>query len=161
MTMLSVLVLLALGLMGTLGLFVNLKLEVEKRSQRERARVEAIMARLVEAEGRLAPPALASTEENIEQIATIPRSGLNLSKRVQVTRLLREGKDSAQIAVELGMSRGEVQLLASVHDRWSQQGLPEPSKLGRYASCRRHIATCATTSWATPDYLYPSCAWAQ
>ncbi len=60
MTMLSVLVLLALGLMGTLGLFVSLKLEVEKRSQRERGRVEAIMARLVEAEGRLAPPALAS-----------------------------------------------------------------------------------------------------
>jgi hypothetical protein len=115
MTMLSVLVLLALGLMGTLGLFVNLKLEVEKRSQRERARVEAIMARLVEAEGRLAPPALASTEENVERTPAIPRSGLNLSKRVQVTRLLREGKDSVQIAAELGLSRGEVQLLASVH----------------------------------------------
>ena len=115
MTMLSVLVLLALGLMGTLGLFVNLKLEVEKRSQRERARVEAIMARLVEAEGRLAPPALASPEESIEQTLLVPRSGLNLSKRVQVTRLLREGKDSAQIATEVGLSRGEVQLLASVH----------------------------------------------
>jgi hypothetical protein len=115
MTMLSVLVLLALGLMGTLGLFVNLKMEVEKRSQRERARVEAIMARLVEAEGRLAPPALASAEQVLEQNSVLPRSGLNLSKRVQVTRLLREGKDSVQIAAELGMSRGEVQLLASVH----------------------------------------------
>jgi hypothetical protein len=115
MTMLTVLVLLALGLMGTLGLFVNLKLEVEKRSQRERARVEAIMARLVEAEGRLVPPALTSTEENVERTPAIPRSGLNLSKRVQVTRLLREGKDSVQIAAELGLSRGEVQLLASVH----------------------------------------------
>jgi len=113
--MLSVLVLLALGLMGTLGLFVNLKMEVEKRSQRERARVEAIMARLVEAEGRLAPPALASAEQVLEQNSVLPRSGLNLSKRVQVTRLLREGKDSVQIAAELGMSRGEVQLLASVH----------------------------------------------
>lgn len=117
--MLSVLVLLALGLMGTLGLFVNLKLEGEKRSQRERARVEAIMARLVEAEGRLAPPALASPEQeleqNIVQNPVIPRSGLNLSKRVQVTRLLREGKDSVQIAAELGLSRGEVQLLARVH----------------------------------------------
>ncbi len=119
MTMLSVLVLLALGLMGTLGLFVNLKLEVEKRSQRERARVEAIMARLVEAEGRLAPSALASPEHEIEQNIlqnpVVPRSGLNLSKRVQVARLLREGKDSVQIAAELGLSRGEVQLLASVH----------------------------------------------
>ena len=119
MTMLSVLVLLALGLMGTLGLFVNLKLEVEKRSQRERARVEAIMARLVEAEGRLAPSALASPAQNLdanpEQTPPVPRSGLNLSKRVQVTRLLREGKESAQIAAELGLSRGEVQLLASVH----------------------------------------------
>jgi hypothetical protein len=117
MTMLSVLVLLALGLMGTLGLFVSLKLEVEKRSQRERGRIEAIMARLVEAEGRLAPPALASheLEQNIVQNPVIPRSGLNLSKRVQVTRLLREGRDSVQIAADLGLSRGEVQLLASVH----------------------------------------------
>jgi DNA-binding NarL/FixJ family response regulator len=112
---LSVLVLLALGLLGALGLFVNLKLEVEKRSQRERANVEAILVRLVEAESRLAPAMLAPGELSVEPNLVVPRPGLNLSKRVQVTRLLREGKDSIQIAAELGLSRGEVQLLASVH----------------------------------------------
>jgi hypothetical protein len=111
----SVLVLLALGLMGALGLFVNLKLEVEKRSQRERANVEAILVRLVEAESRLAPATPAPVEEIVEQKLVVPRPGLNLSKRVLVTRLLREGKDSIQIAAESGLSRGEVQLLASVH----------------------------------------------
>src|SRR5579872_2530170 len=124
MTMLTVLALLALGLMGTLGLFVNLKLEVEKRSQKERAKVEAILARLVEAEVRLAIPARIAPEDSpapgvaqsvVEQNFVAPRSGLNLSKKVQVARLLREGKDSAQIASEVGLSRGEVQLLASLH----------------------------------------------
>jgi DNA-binding NarL/FixJ family response regulator len=111
----SILVLLALALMGALGLFVNLKLEVEKRSQRERANVEAILVRLVEAESRLAPAALPPAEPNVGQNLVVPRPGLNLSKRVQVARLLREGKESSQIAAELGLSRGEVQLLASVH----------------------------------------------
>jgi DNA-binding NarL/FixJ family response regulator len=125
----SILILLALGLVGALGLFVNLKAEVEKRSQKERANVEAILLRLTEWESRLTPatPLEPNSSEpkvlqpnpfelNSEPNLVVPRPGLNLSKRVQVTRLLREGKDSIQIAAELGLSRGEVQLLASVHN---------------------------------------------
>ena len=115
MTMMSVLVLLALGLLGALGLFVNLKLEVEKRWQRERANVKAILVRLEEAESRMTPAISPTVESIVEHNPVVARPGLNLSKRVQVTRLLREGKDSIQIAAELGLSRGEVQLLASVH----------------------------------------------
>lgn len=99
-------VLLAFGLLGMLGLFLTLKREVEVRARKDRDRVEAMLARLVEAESRL-PPA---PEPN----PAVARTGLNLSKRVQVRRMLREGADTAQIAVALGLSRGEVQLLASV-----------------------------------------------
>ena len=100
----------ALGLLGSLGLFVSLKREVEKRSRQERLRVEAMLARLVEAESRWTPATLPAVEPDL----VAPRSGLNLSKRVQVMRLLRQGEDTSRIAFELGISRSEVKLLASV-----------------------------------------------
>jgi hypothetical protein len=100
----------ALGLLGALGLFVSLKREVEARSRREAERVEAMLARLVEAETRWAPQPLPAIEPKL----VVPRSGLNLSKRVQVMRLLRQGEDTSRIAAALGLSRAEVQLLASV-----------------------------------------------
>jgi DNA-binding NarL/FixJ family response regulator len=109
MTM-SLLIFLALGLLAALGLFLNLKMEVEKRSRRERANVDAMLARLVEAESRMAPAPLTLVEHPF----IVPRPGLNLSRKVQVARLLREGMDSSQIAAELGMSRREVQVLAGV-----------------------------------------------
>ena len=99
-------VILAFGLLGMLGLFITLKREVEARARKDRERVEAMLARLVEAESRL-PPAP-------EPSFGVARTGLNLSKRVLVMRMLRQGDDIGQIAVALGLSRGEVQLLASV-----------------------------------------------
>jgi len=100
----------ALGLLGALALFVSLKREVEARVRRESERVDAMLARLVEAETRLATPWVPSWEAQ----PAVPRSGLNLSKRVQVIRMLRQGEDTSQIALALGLSRAEVQLLASV-----------------------------------------------
>ena len=100
----------ALGLVGALGLFVSLKREVEKRSRQERLRVEAMLVRLVEAESRWTPAILPAIEADL----AAPRSGLNLSKRVHVMRLLRQGEDTSRVALELGLSRAEVQLLASV-----------------------------------------------
>jgi DNA-binding NarL/FixJ family response regulator len=101
----------ALGLLGTLALFVSLKHDVETRARRESERVDAMLARLVEAETRIAPPSPPAFEPELVS----PRSGLNLSKRVQVIRMLRQGEDTGQIAAALGLSRAEVQILASVH----------------------------------------------
>ena len=100
----------ALGLLGALGLFVSLKREVEERSRQQSLRVEAMLARLVEAESRWTPAKLPAVEPEL----AAPPSGLNLSKRVQVMRLLRQGEATSRIALELGLSRAEVQLLASV-----------------------------------------------
>ena len=72
--------------------------------------MENMLARLVEAESRWTPAILPAAEPDL----VAPRSGLNLSRRVQVMRLLRQGEDTSRIALELGLSRAEVQLLASV-----------------------------------------------
>jgi hypothetical protein len=108
MTSLIFMILLALGLLAALALFVSLKLDVERRSRADRVRVEAILARVREADPTPAPSPLT------EQAFSTPQSGLNLSKRVRVMRLLREGQDTGQIASALGLPRGEVQLLASI-----------------------------------------------
>jgi hypothetical protein len=123
-SLLLVSVVTSLGLMASLGLFVSLKREIEVRSRRESRRVEAMLARLEEAETQwtLPPPPLQL------QLAA-PRSSLNLSKRVQVMRLLRQGEDTQQIALTLGMSRAEVQLLASVYALALPKAvIPEASK---------------------------------
>ena len=49
-------------------------------------------------------------------VAPVPaRSGINLSKRTQVLRMHRTGRDSAAIAAELALPRSEVELLIKVH----------------------------------------------
>ena len=101
----------ALGLIAALALFVSLKREIEVRSRQESKRVEAMLARLLEAEIRLPPLPLPA----FEPTPVAPRSGLNLSKRVQVMRMLRQGEDTDSIAAALELSRAEVQLIASVH----------------------------------------------
>ena len=106
----------ALGLLAALGLFISLKREVVTRSRRESERVEAMLVRLVEAETRLATPPPPVFEPDSGPL----RSGLNLSKRVQVMRLLRQGEGTNQIAAELRLSRAEVQLLASMQSIASQ-----------------------------------------
>lgn len=99
----------AFGLVGALALFVALKGEMERRTHKQNERVEAMLARLLEAETKLAPaPELAEAE------AGGARSGINFSKRVQVARMLREGEDVETIAVTLGIPRSEVHLLASL-----------------------------------------------
>jgi hypothetical protein len=104
-------VFLAFGLLAMLGLFITLKREVELRARKDRDRVEAMLARLIEAEARMPPGPVPTSELNFAV-----RPGLNLSKRVQVMRMLREGEDTSQIAAVLGLSRGEVQLLVSVQN---------------------------------------------
>ena len=86
--------LLALGWAGSLSLFLGLKRELSKTLR------------------RLAD--LAAREPEMVVAPAAPRSGLNLNKRVQATRLLRRGQDIAHIAAALGLPVKEVELLARV-----------------------------------------------
>ena len=74
---------------------------------RVRARMDAIQARLMEAEHPAPEPAATAI--------SLLRSGMNVSKRVQAMRLLRRGENVAHIAAALGVPRREVELLIRVH----------------------------------------------
>jgi hypothetical protein len=102
--------LIAAGLLSTLALFVTLKRDASRLAQRQRTRMEEMIARLDEAE-RLPQPA----PEPAETFAPTPlRAGLNLNKRVHAMRMLRRGEDISHIAAALGVPRREVELLIRV-----------------------------------------------
>jgi hypothetical protein len=104
----------ALGLLLTLALFVNLKWEMRRNQRRERKRVDALLLRLEES----SPPA---SEPVFIPVAVEPgsalglQSGLNLHRRIHALRLLRKGEDAAHIAAALGIPRAEADLLIRVH----------------------------------------------
>ena len=100
---------LALGLVGSLSLFLSLKREIQANARKHCKRLEEIERRLREAwetsprqEPVMPPPR--------------PRSGFNLSKRVHAMRMLRRGQDVAHIAAALGVPRREVELLIRVQE---------------------------------------------
>jgi hypothetical protein len=100
--------LIALALMGSLGLFVALKGDLWKSARNQRRRMEQITQRLEQAWERpvallAAPPA--------PQAA---RSSLNYTRRVQALRMVRRGDDPSRIAAVLGITRQEVDLLIRV-----------------------------------------------
>jgi hypothetical protein len=102
--------LIAAGLLSTLALFVTLKRDASRLAQRQRTRMEEMIARLDEAE-RLPQPA----PEPAETFVPTPlRAGLNLNKRVHAMRMLRRGEDISHIAAALGVPRREVELLIRV-----------------------------------------------
>ncbi len=67
------------------------------------AELEALRARLSVVEARAAPPDWAP-------------QGLNLNRRGQVLRLHGKGRTTAEIATDLQISQGEVELLVKLHD---------------------------------------------
>jgi hypothetical protein len=102
--------LLALGLAAALALFVSLKYELRVQANIDRARIDAILKRLHDAESRAAAPAAAAPVPE----PVLLRSGMNLSKRVEAVRLLRRGEDISHVAAALGVTRREVELLMRV-----------------------------------------------
>ena len=119
---LALYVLLAAGLGPCLYLFVTVKAEIHGlsvRCRRERQEVQALQTALAEA--RLAVAALAADLLTVERqtgmlVAPVAaRSGLNLSKRTEVLRMHRAGRDSAGISAALVLPRAEVELLIKVH----------------------------------------------
>jgi hypothetical protein len=102
--------LIAAGLFSTLALFLALKKEIRTQAQRQQGRVEAMAARLQDAE-------CAIPRAELETFAIVPaplRAGLNLNKRVHAMRMLRRGEDVAHIAAALGVPRREVELMIRV-----------------------------------------------
>ena len=96
--------LIAAGLLSSLGLFLALKREIRQHVFRHKTTVEEMMARLLEAERPL-------------QSTFVPvplGAGLNLNNRVQAMRMLRRGEDISHIAAALGVPRREVELLVRV-----------------------------------------------
>jgi hypothetical protein len=87
----------ALGLGATLFLFVSVKRELHRQSQR----IDNVLHQLQEAAQAPASPL---------------RPGLNIQKRVQALRLLRRGEDVAHIAAALCVPRREVELLIHVQE---------------------------------------------
>jgi DNA-binding NarL/FixJ family response regulator len=115
-------VLLAAGFGLCLYLFVTLKAEIRvllRRSLEERQQIQAFESALADA--RLVLQSLETDLREVERqtgmlVAPVPaRSGLNLSKRTQVLRMVRAGQDGAGIAASLALPRSEVELLIKVH----------------------------------------------
>ena len=105
-------ILIAAGLLSTLALFATLKREILRYANRDKRRLENMMARLLEAERVPEPVAIAEPA-----LAVVPaplHGGLNLSKRVHAMRMLRRGEDVAHIAAALGVPRREVELMIRV-----------------------------------------------
>ena len=100
--------LLAVGLAATLLLFVSVKREIYLTRLKNRRQMEELIARMDVAKTRDPEPVIAQTS------APTPRSGLNLSSRVQAMRMLRRNEDISHVAAALGVTRKEIELLIRV-----------------------------------------------
>jgi hypothetical protein len=102
--------LIAAGLLSTLALFITLKEEIRRQSQRQKKRIEEMADRLTE--GRSPEPA--ALESSVALVPAPLRAGLNLNKRVHAMRMLRRGEDISFITAALGVPRKEIELLVRV-----------------------------------------------
>ena len=97
------------GLVSTIALFLTLKREVRRQAERQRTRIEEMLARLNDADRSEPAP-----QPVTEFVPSPMRAGLNLNRRVHAMRMLRRGEDVAHIAAALGVPRREVELLIRV-----------------------------------------------
>ncbi len=108
---------LALGLVAALGMFFSLKREIPVQARKHRAELEALNVRI---NSLAAPP-----PEPVDVVAPFPpRSGFNLSRRVQAMRLFRRGEDPGHIAAALGVPEKEVELLIRVQQMAAEPATP-------------------------------------
>ena len=105
--------LIAAGVASSLALFLTLKREIARYSNRHKRKIEEMFVRLQDAE-KAPVPVAAVAEPGIAYIPTPLRAGLNLNKRVHAMRMLRRGEDVAHVAAALGVPRKEVELLIKV-----------------------------------------------
>ncbi len=105
-------VLAMLGLSGALVLFLSLRHEVRASSMKSRRKMDALVKSMEE---KLAQAPAAQPASEPIYIPANPRSGLNITKRVLAMRMVRRNEDISHIAVALGVSQREVELLIRVH----------------------------------------------
>ncbi len=125
---------LALGLIGTFALFLDVKREMRIHMAKNQTRMEALAQELDRAqrdpEPELLPAAsrsgLGHAQLNVSQLNVSPVnvaqttvfpmnvSGMNSGKRVQAMRMVRRNQDVSHIAAALGVTRSEVELLIRV-----------------------------------------------
>ncbi len=96
---------LACGLIASLALFLSMKREIRLSATRSHKRMDEIAQRVEQAQTREPEPVY---------VPAAPRSGLNISKRVQAMRMLRRNEDVSHISAALGVTRKEVELLIRV-----------------------------------------------
>lgn len=104
--------LIAAGLLSALALFMTLKREIRVHAQRQKARIEEMVARLDAA--AQVPQPVAEQEAPMPFVLAPLHAGLNLNKRIHAMRMLRRGEDVSHIAAALGVPRKEVELLVRV-----------------------------------------------
>jgi hypothetical protein len=112
-------ILLALGLIGSLCLFLSVQREIHIQSRKHRRKINEMRVRLETAEQ---PP-----QSAISPLA--PRSGFNLSRRAQAMRLLRRGENVGHVAAALGVTDREVELLIRVQRMAAEHSVPTPPDL--------------------------------
>jgi hypothetical protein len=101
-----------LGLGGALVLFLSLKQEMRAGSAKSRRKMEALVKSMEE---RLVQASAAQPASEPIYIPANPSSGMNITKRVLAMRMVRRNEDISHIAVALGVSQREVELLIRVH----------------------------------------------
>ncbi len=84
--------------------------ELDKRLMEVVAELETLRTQVAAAEPRPVPPEWAAVDR--------PAASLNLNRRGQILRLHGKGRSTAEIASDLQISQGEVELILKVHD-WS------------------------------------------
>lgn len=97
--------LLAAGLIASLALFWSIKREIHAHASRNRRSLDQL-SRAIESPAPAPEPVY---------LPPPPRTALNISKRVQATRMVRRNQDISHIAAALGITRREVELLIRVH----------------------------------------------
>ena len=96
--------LLAAGLIASLGLFWSVKHEIHDYARKSKKHLDQL-SRTLQTPAAQSEPVY---------ISVAPRSGLNISKRVQAMRMVRRNEDVSHIAAALGVTRREVELLIRV-----------------------------------------------
>jgi hypothetical protein len=96
--------LLAAGLSASLGLFWSVKHEIHAYARKSKKHLDQLSRTLQ----------MPAAEPEPVYISVAPRSGLNISKRVQAMRMVRRKEDVSHIAAALGVTRREVELLIRV-----------------------------------------------
>jgi F0F1-type ATP synthase membrane subunit b/b' len=105
---------LALGLAGSLMLFVSTKMEIQSARREAQKSSESVGAGVTSLNAELQKIRAEVQELENTPTSAAPAEGLNLTKRAQVLRMHRRGEPIATIAAALRTPQNEVELLLKI-----------------------------------------------